>query len=39
MLLEDIHILEKHYSGSEYRSYHDSQSVKCDDMVAANKAT
>ena len=37
--LEDVHILEEHHSESEYRSYHDSQSVKCDDMVAANKAT
>ena len=33
--LEDLHILEEYHSESEYRSYHDSQSVKCDDMKAA----
>ena len=37
--LEDVHILEEHHSKSEYRSYCDSQSVKCDDMIAGNKAT
>ena len=37
--LEDIHIFEEHHTESEYRSYHDSQSVKADNNMIADKAT
>ena len=34
--LDDVHILEEHHTESEYVSYHDSQSIKCGDMIVEN---